>query len=135
MTTTNHPIAQAMRALATVDVDAFDFDAWKREMSARAEARRGELYRALLGGLTVVQVYHSGTVGYFTACPSAPSEYTPLWYKIRDEGYIPTQAEIESHFFPCNVRGVEARARYLADHIENRESGFGFETVIVGVDA
>lgn len=118
--------------MAMTEQDVKDWErsyaSWKRARAARGAARRARLYDALIGGLTIIQ-----KGGAFTAFPSAPSEWTPLWCRMQEEpGFQPTREEIERHFFPCGVHGGEARARYLADHIENRWSGFGWKPVIVG---
>lgn len=86
----------------------FDFEAWRAEQAQQRRARREELRNALAGGLAVWQ---AGTLWTTAGCVSirlgAPRAFAAFVDCLQEDGVN------------------------LANHLENREYGFGFPTEIV----
>lgn len=83
----------------------FDFEGWRARVAERRRERRAELAAALRAGLVVEQL---GT----------------LWTVA---GVISPRSGARAAF----VEPFGSDPAYLAEHIENREYGLGFETWIV----
>lgn len=83
----------------------FDFAEWQQQQDAKRAARRAELLQAFRNGLAVTQ---AGTV-WTTA------------------GVIYRDGRADAVF----IDSAQSDPAYLAEHIENREYGFGFHTSIL----
>lgn len=87
----------------------FNFDDWRKANDAKRAERRAELELAFARGLIVRQI-------------------DTFWSTA---GVISTRHGIWAH--AAFLEPYQSDARYLAEHLENRESGFGFETAILHV--
>ena len=90
----------------------FDFDAWKREQAEKRARRRSELRAALEAGLAI---WHGGSVWSTAGIISPAGRF----------------GNPDTHAFAVFLEPYQSDPAYLADHIENREYGFGFETTII----
>ena len=90
----------------------FCFETWKAEQAAKRADRRLELQTALADGLAV---WHGGSV-WSTAGV------------IRIAGRF---GRLETEAGAAFIEPYQSDPIYLAEHLENREHGFGFETIII----
>jgi hypothetical protein len=101
------PIVILHTAEPRPDDPPFDFEAWQARRLEQRQARRLELETALAAGKVVSQAGTFWTV----------------------DAVISTRFGPASSFRPFVDRCMHAG--YLAEHLENRENGFGFDTFIL----
>lgn len=90
----------------------FDFSAWRAEQNRKRARRRLELETALRAGKVVRQ--HGS---FWTVDATISTLFGP------------------PSVFRTFIDTAQADPAYLADHLESREYGFGFETVILSTGA
>ena len=111
----------------------FDLEVFRARRQRRKERRIAVLFRALLAGRAIWQTYPNGDVTVWGAYPTQPAVCTPLWIaQTYGERLAPgISARLEDHVFPCGVAIGEDRARWLANHAEERREAFGWPVKIL----